>query len=77
MFGISSNRVKVVTCIYDLGRSSIDGRTINDYSNWIKKTFQLFHDITVYYESEILRSQLDTGQNWSYKSLSNFSLSLE
>ena len=75
MFSISSNRVKVVTCIYDLGRSSIDGRTINDYSNWIKKTFQLFHDVIVYYESETLRSQLDTGQNWSYKPLSNFSLS--
>ena len=77
MISSGCSKVKVVTCIYDLGRASVDGRTIEDYSDWIRRTFQIFNDITVYYDSETLRSKLDSGQNWRKKSVSRFSLSSE
>ena len=69
-----SNNYEIVTCIYDIGRSAIDGRTINDYSEWILKTFAHFPNITIYYDSEKIRSPLDNGQNWLYKGVEEFAL---
>jgi len=69
-----NNNCKIVTCLYDIGRSEIDGRTTNDYSRWILETFENFPEITVYYNSEEIRSMLDSGQNWIYKDVEEFAL---
>ena len=39
------------TCLFDISRELVDGRTYNSYKQWLKKTIELFPGIVVFCET--------------------------
>jgi hypothetical protein len=54
-----SQDVKFVTAIYDIGRNNKDGRSIDDYLKWLRKTLVLFPNTYVFYEDDHIKNHFD------------------
>jgi len=50
----------IVTALFDIGRAKFDGRSINQYYEWFKKTLQIHCPIQIYTESKHLKFILDS-----------------
>jgi len=51
-------RAHAVTMVYDIGRASKDGRTVNDYVTWLNLTLRLPITFTVFLDPKIDASQI-------------------
>lgn len=49
----------VVTALFDIGRATIDGRSINHYYAWFKRTLQIQCPMQIYSESKHVKFILD------------------
>jgi hypothetical protein len=39
-----------VTCLFDIGRKDIDGRSIDQYLPWLRQTLEIFPELIVYHD---------------------------
>jgi hypothetical protein len=71
----SSDRVSFVTCIYDIGRSRVDARSIVDYAAWLNRTISIFPRLIIFYEDEKIRTLINQDAQWIKLPFSEFQLS--
>lgn len=66
--------IQPVTAIYDLGRESIDGRSFQQYANWLQQTIQLFPNLIIYCEEIPKIKQAENLDNWVIKEKEKFAI---
>jgi hypothetical protein len=71
----TSDRVSFVTCIYDIGRSRVDARSIIDYAAWLNRTISIFPRLIIFYEDEEIKKLINHGAQWIKLPISEFQLS--
>lgn len=60
--------VMIVTALFDINRAEKgDGRTIDQYKDWFKKTLELKCDMTIYTEFKFKKFVEDSRKNSEYK----------
>jgi hypothetical protein len=47
---IRGNDCQPYTALFDIGRSNIDGRSVNNYLEWLKKTIEIFPNLMVFHD---------------------------
>lgn len=47
---IKGNDCQPYTALFDIGRSNIDGRSVNNYLEWLKKTIEIFPNLMVFHD---------------------------
>lgn len=66
---MNTNSVTIVTALYDINRESFgDGRSINNYFNWLYNTFQLNSQFILFIEDKLY---IDFSKNFNIDSFKN------
>jgi hypothetical protein len=52
-------KVQAYTALFDIGRGSVDGRTLQEYKDWLTKTLLIFPDIIVFHDGSLSNNGFD------------------